>query len=84
MAGRFMSTRISGFRWRESGLLTAPNAVPQCHRADEHRRVVFQLIPGDSVTLVNRELRQRILDFAIGPIFRVPGTSIAQTFRTLN
>jgi DNA-binding transcriptional LysR family regulator len=117
-----------------SGLLTAPNAVPQCHRADEHRRVVFQLIPGDSVTLVNRELRQRTLDFAIGPIFRlnldedvgadilfddqfvvaagaeskwirrrklrladlidepwvlppmdsVPGTSIAQTFRTLN
>lgn len=67
-----------------SGLLTAPNAVPQCHRADEHRRVVFQLIPGDSVTLVNRELRQRILDFAIGPIFRVPGTSIAQRFRTPN
>jgi hypothetical protein len=45
---------------------------------------VFQLIPGDSVTLVNWELRHRILDFAIGPIFRVPGTSIAQTFRTLN
>jgi len=37
----------------------------------QNPRVVFQLIPGDSVTLVNRELRQRTIDFAIGPIFRL-------------
>src|SRR5262245_63206647 len=37
----------------------------------QHPRVVLQLIPGDSVTLVNRELRQRTIDFAIGPIFRL-------------
>jgi DNA-binding transcriptional LysR family regulator len=35
----------------------------------QHPRVVLRLIPGDSVTLVNRELRQRTIDFAIGPIF---------------
>ena len=32
----------------------------------QNPRVVFQLIPGDSVTLVNRELRQRTIDFAVG------------------
>lgn len=37
----------------------------------QHPRVLFHLIPGDSVTLVNRELRQRTIDFAIGPIFRL-------------
>jgi len=37
----------------------------------QHPRVVLRLIPGDSVTLVNRELRQRTIDFAIGPIFRL-------------
>jgi DNA-binding transcriptional LysR family regulator len=37
----------------------------------QHPRVVLQLIPGDSVTLVNRELRQRTIEFAIGPIFRL-------------
>jgi DNA-binding transcriptional LysR family regulator len=37
----------------------------------QHPRVVLQLIPGDSVTLVNRELRQRTIDFAVGPIFRL-------------
>ena len=37
----------------------------------QHPRVVLQLIPGDSVTLVDRELRQRTIDFAIGPIFRL-------------
>ena len=31
----------------------------------------FHLTPGDSVTLVNRELRQRTIDFAIGPVFRL-------------
>jgi DNA-binding transcriptional LysR family regulator len=35
----------------------------------QNPRVVLQLVPGDSVTLVNRELRQRAIDFAIGPIF---------------
>ena len=35
----------------------------------QHPRVNFHLIPGDSITLVNRELRQRSIDFAIGPIF---------------
>jgi DNA-binding transcriptional LysR family regulator len=34
----------------------------------QHPRVNFHLIPGDSITLVNRELRQRSIDFAIGPI----------------
>jgi DNA-binding transcriptional LysR family regulator len=37
----------------------------------QHPRVVLQLIPEDSVTLVKRELRQRTIDFAIGPIFRL-------------
>ena len=37
----------------------------------QNPRVVFQLIPGNSVTLVNRELRQRTIDFAVGPIFRL-------------
>jgi DNA-binding transcriptional LysR family regulator len=35
----------------------------------QYPRVAFHLIPGDSITLVNRELRQRTIDFAIGPIF---------------
>jgi DNA-binding transcriptional LysR family regulator len=37
----------------------------------QHPRVNFHLIPGDSITLVNRELRQRTIDFAIGPVFRL-------------
>jgi DNA-binding transcriptional LysR family regulator len=37
----------------------------------QHPRVALQLVPGDSVTLVNRELRQRTIEFAIGPIFRL-------------
>jgi DNA-binding transcriptional LysR family regulator len=37
----------------------------------QHPRVNFHLVPGDSITLVNRELRQRTIDFAIGPIFRL-------------
>src|SRR6188508_1528973 len=32
-------------------------------------RVNVHLTPGDSVTLFNRELRQRTIDFAIGPVF---------------
>ncbi len=43
-----------------------------CDRvAREHPLVVFHLIPGDSITLVNRELRQRTIDFAVGPISRL-------------
>jgi DNA-binding transcriptional LysR family regulator len=41
------------------------------HLSRQHPRVLFHLIPGDSITLVNRELRQRTIDFAIGPIFRL-------------
>jgi DNA-binding transcriptional LysR family regulator len=37
----------------------------------QHPRVNFHLVPGDSITLVNRELRQRTIDLAIGPIFRL-------------
>ncbi|WP_247518343.1 LysR family transcriptional regulator [Bradyrhizobium sp. 190] len=37
----------------------------------QHPRVNFHLVPGDSITLVNRELRQRTIDFAIGPISRL-------------
>lgn len=34
-----------------------------------HPRIGFHLTPGDSITLVNRELRERRIDFAVGPIF---------------
>jgi DNA-binding transcriptional LysR family regulator len=37
----------------------------------QHPRVAFHLTPGDSITLVNRELRERTIDFAVGPIFRL-------------
>jgi DNA-binding transcriptional LysR family regulator len=37
----------------------------------QYPRVGFHLIPGDSITLVDRELRQRTIEFAIGPIFRL-------------
>ena len=53
-------TMAAGFVSAVSDLVTRQNP-----------RVVFQLIPGDSVTLVNRELRQRTIDFAVGPIFRL-------------
>ena len=36
-----------------------------------HPRVNFHLTPGDIGTLVNRELRQRTIDFAVGPVFRL-------------
>jgi DNA-binding transcriptional LysR family regulator len=35
----------------------------------QNPRVDFRLTPGDSITLVNRELRERTIDFAVGPIF---------------
>jgi DNA-binding transcriptional LysR family regulator len=37
----------------------------------QHPRVVLHLVPGDSVTLVNRELRQRTVELMIGSIFRL-------------
>ena len=36
-----------------------------------HPRVAFHVTPGDSGMLVNRELRQRTIDFAVGPVFRL-------------
>jgi DNA-binding transcriptional LysR family regulator len=35
----------------------------------DYPRVVFHLVPGDSVALVNRELRQRSIDLMIGSVF---------------
>lgn len=37
----------------------------------QHSGVSFHLAPGDIITLVNRELRERSIDFAIGPVFRL-------------
>jgi DNA-binding transcriptional LysR family regulator len=37
----------------------------------QYPRVVFHLVPGDSVTLVNRELRQRTVELIIASIFQL-------------
>jgi DNA-binding transcriptional LysR family regulator len=38
------------------------------HVSRRHPRVAFHFMPGDIITLVNRELRQRTIDFAVGSI----------------
>jgi DNA-binding transcriptional LysR family regulator len=37
----------------------------------QHPRVAFHLVPGDSASLINRELRQRTVDLIIGSVFRL-------------